>query len=125
MPVIKKGKKDTKSTYVRNIDKRVDFVKKFGQEKFNEICKEDKNWAELQDIPVPEIFKWLFSQFLSIRQNCEYDFNGNIIFTPRVILDYSECLGIEFTYRERQTLLAMNLWAEETVRETRKSFEED
>lgn len=110
---------------MRNIDKRVDFVKKFGQEKFDKICTEDKTWANLKDIPVPNLFKWLFSQFLSIRQSCEYDFNGNIIFTPRTIIDYSECLGIEFSYREKQTLLAMNIWAEEKVREVRKKAEEE
>ncbi len=125
-PVIKaKGKKETKVIYVRKIEKRDDFIKKFGQKEFQRLCQKDEKWAELQDIPVPKMFRWLFKQFLSIRQNCEWDFNGNMIFTPRVILDYMECLGIDFTYRERQTLLAMHQWAEETVRQVRKKSEEE
>lgn len=125
-PVVdKKGVKKEKSVYTCKLDKREDFIKKFGQAEFDRICLTDKHWEELKDIPIPKGFNWLFGQFIAIRNYCVYDFNGNIIFTPRQILDYSECLGIEFTFRERQTLLAMNSWAEEIVSKIRKESEDD
>lgn len=108
-------KKEDKTEWKTNIDKREDFIKKFGIKKFNEICKADPKWAELQDIPMPEGFQWLWYHFLQIWRHCESDLSGNKIFTPRQITDYCECFCVDMTVRERRQIMAFEEWAQVTV----------
>lgn len=71
----------------------------------------DEYWASLKDLPLPSQFEYIFRKFMDIRESCQYDFSGNIIFTPRQILDYEECFGLSFSYYERTLLMKMKTWA--------------
>ncbi|MBO7715784.1 MAG: hypothetical protein J6S85_19635 [Methanobrevibacter sp.] len=96
-------------------DERDSFIKKFGQQEFEEVCKIDENMSRLQDKPIPACFRWLFEHFLTIFYSCEIDINGNRIFRPVDIKDYCETFGIEMSYKERHLLLEMKSWAGETI----------
>lgn len=111
----KKSKKENKLTYVCNKTKRDDFIKKFGELEFEKISEEDSEWGALRDIPIPEQYSWLFSQFLEIWGSCERDFNGNVILGPRDILEYELFIGVQFTYRERKLLILMKLAAQSAI----------
>lgn len=113
-------KKEEKTEWKTNVDKREDFIKKFGIKKFNEVCKVDPKWAELQDIPIPNGFNWLWYHFLQIWRHCESDLNGNKIFTPRQITDYCECFSVEMTARERRQIMMFEEWAEITISKLHK-----
>lgn len=111
--------------WTSNADKREDFVKKFGEKKFLELCKDDERLAELQPIPFPEGFTWLSNHFFKIWRHCEIDINGNRIFTPRQIIDYCECFGVKMTYPERKMILKMKEWAVEAIAELKSDKEKD
>lgn len=107
----KTKKTETKTVYTRNIDKREDFIKKFKQSAFEDICKTDIKWAKLKTIPIPSGCEWIFSHFLEIWYLCDVDFGGNKIFRPKDIIEYCECFGITMSYYERRLLLKMKSWA--------------
>lgn len=111
----KSSKKETKTKYVANIEKREDFIKKFGQEEFNRISESDEKWNKLKDIPIPHPFMWLFRHFLMIWRHCEHDLNGNKIFRPVDITQYSECFEVKFTIEEKRLMLLMKEWASSTI----------
>lgn len=113
----KDRKEENYTEYVRNIDKRNDFIKKYGQKKFDEICKVDKHWAELTDIPLPNRFKWLWDKFITLWQISDIDLNGNIIFTPRTVLDYCELFKVTFSHTEILLMFRMKNWASGTIYE--------
>lgn len=100
---------------------RDDFVKAYGKEAFDKVCGEDSNWAKLKEEPIPSGYNWLFRHFLSMYFHCEADFNGNMVFIPRSILDYEKCFGVEFSYRERVLLLSMGDWAANEIYKLNKS----
>jgi len=107
----KDKKKKQKPKYVRYIDKRNAFIKKFGREEFDKISEVDDNWKRLRDSPFPDGSIWLFNHFLEIWYSCEVDFAGNVLFRPRDIVDYCECTGIYISYYERKLMLRMKDWA--------------
>lgn len=117
----KTGKKETKKKYTSNYEKRTDFIKKMGEEAFEKVSSVDSKWKKLRDIPVPDGFMWIWGVFLQMWRMCERDFNGNIIFTPRTILDYEQCFGVNFTILDRQLLIKMKEWANEIVFELKNS----
>ena len=106
--------------YTCHKEERDSFISKFGEKEFERVCVEDKTWAKLQDIEIPPEYSWLFEQFLNMWWSCERDFNGNVIFRPKDILDYEIFIGIQFTYKERGLLLQMKYWAAETVYEVKE-----
>lgn len=116
----KKTKKESKPVFTCNRDIRDDFIKKFGKKEFERVCLEDERMNKLQDIPVPTEYSWLFEQFINIWYNTERDFNGNVIFTPRTILDYEQFIGISFSYKERKLLLSMKTWAQTAIVEVER-----
>jgi hypothetical protein len=117
----KTNKTKEKSEYITKISEREDFIKKFGQKKFDELSLIDDNLSKLRDIPMPQGFVWLFSHFLEIWRNCETNLNGYKIFTPRQILDYSDCFCVYFSVREKQLLLKWKEWADITIADLNKS----
>ncbi len=54
---------------------------------------------------------------MQIWQGCEYDFNGNPIFTFRTINDYVECMKVPLTVSDKKLLLKMKAWAMNTISE--------
>ena len=118
--VLVNGEKQTKTEYKTHIEEREDFIKVNGKKKFDDVCKVSKRHAELQDIPIPDGFKWVWSHFLEIWRHCESDINGNRIFTPKQITDYSECFGVEFTVREKKEIMMFEEWAEVSISRLKK-----
>lgn len=76
--------------------------------------------AMLKDIPLPSDYTWLFSHFLMIWQNCEYDLSGTKVFHFRDITDYEKVFGVSFTYHERRMIVKMKNWAFEIIAEFQK-----
>lgn len=116
----KTHKKETKTTYVCNAQKRDDFISKFGQSEFDRISAADEDWGKLRDIPFPKGTKWLFSHFYEMWSGCAADFSGNKILTPREITDYCVCFGVRLSYRERRLIMDMRRWAFEAIAELDK-----
>lgn len=115
-PVMKKGKQETKTEWVRNSDKKKDFIEKFGEQKFHQVALKDPDkWGKFEEPEFPKRFQWIWFQFLNIWKTCEHDFNGNVIFTPRVILDYCECFCVTLTVNEKHLLFRMKTWAEDVI----------
>jgi len=83
----------------------------------------DKKYEELDDIEIPEGYKWLFRHFLEIWRGCEYDLNGNSIFTYRSITDYSECMHVNFSIEEKRIFMYFKLMAYKGIKKA-KSLEE-
>ena len=96
---------------MRNRDKREDFIKAHGEDDFERISKLDPKWKQLENLTLPIKFSWIWSQFIQIWGTCEHDFNGNVIFTPRAVLDYCECFKVSMTVYERRLLFRMKSWA--------------
>lgn len=113
----KQNKKVTKKKRKTKAEERTAFISKYGEDAFNKVASVDNKWKKLKDIPIPDGYSWIWDNFLQIWRFCEVDFNGNIIFTPRVILDYEQCFGVSFSILERQLLMKMKSWANEIIYE--------
>ena len=109
---------------MRNVDKRDDFIKKFGKEKFLETCKKDPKFEQLQDIPCPPECSWIFKHFMQIWQGCEYDMMGNIIFTFRTVNDYVECMKVPLSVEDKKLIFKMKAWAVNTISEMKDKEEQ-
>ena len=83
--VIIKGKKTTKTTYVRNRDKRDKFISQFGKKKFDEISKNDGEWNRLRELELPKRFNWIWLQFLQVWGTCYRDWETGLIVTGKQI----------------------------------------
>ena len=79
---------------------------------------------KLRDIEFPKGTSWLFNHFYAIWKHCEVDLSGNRILTPRTIMDYCECFGVNMTFRERQLMLKMHEWATESIAQVRENKDE-
>ena len=115
---------------MRNVDKREDFIKKFGgkdrklgEQKFLEVCKLDPNFERLKDIPCPPEYSWIFRQFLQIWQGCEHDMMGNVIFTFRTVNEYVECMKVPLTVEDKRCIFKMKAWALNTIAEMKDNEE--
>lgn len=75
----------------------------------------DSHYKKFKEYPIPDGCKWIFSHFLAIWSNCTRDFNGNVQFGFRSIMDYMECMGVQFTVFERKLLVKMKDWVNETI----------
>lgn len=122
-PRTHKMEHSTKKEWTSNAERMSDFIKKFGESKFNEISKVDEKFAELHYLDFPIGSDWIVNHFFQIWKHCEYDINGNKIFTPKQILDYCECFGVYMTYREKQLIMKMKEWAIEAIAELKKEKE--
>lgn len=116
---------------MRNVDKREDFIKKFGgkdrklgEKKFLEVCEKDPTFKKLQEIPCPSEYAWIFKHFMNIWQNAEYDMMGNIIFTYRTINEYVECMKAPLTVADKKELFKMKVWALNTISELKEKDKE-
>jgi hypothetical protein len=107
------------------LDERNDFIKKFGESEFNKICQTDEKFAKLKDLDFPKGCSWLFNHFYSIWKDCECDINGNKIFTPKQIMDYCLCFGIQMTFRERQEIMMIKEWAFEGISKVKAETDND
>lgn len=116
----KTRKKETRTEYVCNAQRRDGFIEKFGEAEFDRISSADEEWGKLRDIPFPKGTGWLFDHFYRIWTGCTVDFSGNKILTPREILDYCECFGVRLSYRERRLIMDMRRWAFEAIAELDK-----
>lgn len=124
---MKKGKESSETEWVRNVDKRENFIKKFGgkdrelgEKKFLEVCKKDPNYEKLQDILCPPQYSWIFKHFMQIWQNAEHDMMGNVVFTFRTINEYVECFKVPLTVEDKEELFKMKNWALETISELKE-----
>ena len=108
---MKKGKEQKETKWLRNADARDKFINQHGMEKFLKNCEIDEKWRNLQDIPIPARFEWLFKHFLNIWQGCEWSFGGSIIFTFQTIKDYQECMHVPFRVYDKKLLMKMKAWA--------------
>lgn len=84
----------------------------------------DEKFKKLRDIPPPPQYEWIFRQFLQIWQNCEYDMNGNVIFTFRTINEYVECMKVPLTVEDKKCLFRMKQWALSAIAELKDSDKE-
>ena len=116
---------------MRNVDKREDFIKKFGgkdrklgEKKFLEVCEKDPTFKKLQEIPCPSEYAWIFKHLMNIWQNAEYDMMGNIIFTYRTINEYVECMKAPLTVADKKELFKMKVWALNTISELKEKDKE-
>lgn len=120
-PTVKKnGEKSERTEWVCNSDKVKDFIAKFGKERFDTVSKTDENWKKFVPPEFPTRFTWIWYKFLDIWRTCGHDFNGNIILTPRVLMDYCECFMISLTVEEKRLIFRMKAWAEDTIYKLRK-----
>lgn len=114
--VMKKGKKETETEWVRNSDKKRDFIEKFGEEKFKVVAlKDPEKWGKFVIPDLPPKFNWIWLNFLDIWRTCEHDFNGNVILTPRVLIDYCECFNVTLTVFEKHLIFRIKAWAQDTI----------
>ena len=118
-----KGKKQSEREIVRNRDKRDKFIKAHGEAEFERISAVDGGWARMKDLPCPVGFLWLWEHFMNIWNECERDFNGNVVLTYRSILDYAECMGVPLNAAERATIMKMKHWALAEISELNKEEE--
>ena len=75
----------------------------------------EERYKKLRDIPPPPKYSWIFKQFLQIWQGCEYDMDGNTIFTFRTINEYVECMKVPLTVEDKKCLLKMKACAMNTI----------
>lgn len=123
--VVKKGKKTTETKYVRNMDKRKDFIAKFDEKRFKSAAEKDpERWGRLADVPIPDRYRWLWWTFLEIWRTCQRDFAGNVVLTPRVLMDYCECFRTSLTVREKRLVFQMKSWAEDEAYKLKEKTEE-
>lgn len=118
--VTKNGKKSIETEWVKNSDKKTDFISKFGEEKFEKAAKLDEKWAKFVTPDLPTRFNWIWLVFLDIWRTCARDFNGNVILTPKVITEYTECFLINLSVYEKHLIFRLKAWAEDTIYELRK-----
>lgn len=83
----------------------------------------DDKFKQLQDIPIPPEYAWIWKHFLSIWRECEYDMVGNIIFTFGTVNDYVECMKVPLEVNDKKCLFKMKAWALETIAEVRDKKE--
>lgn len=116
--VLKNKKKTTETVYERNSDKKKKFMESHRittEEEFAEKVREFGNWVDFIDPPFPRRFQWIWLHFLDIWRTCEHDFNGNIVLTPRVLIDYCECFKVSLTVQEKHLIFRMKSWAEDEI----------
>ena len=103
---------------VRNVDRREDFRKKFGKDRFNALMERDSYYGKFRDPEIPKGCGWIFSQFLYVWGNAPRDgMTGNVVFTFSTVNDYVECLSPPLSLAEKKLLLRMAHWAREAIAE--------
>lgn len=112
---MKNGKAETETVYVRNKEKRDNFIKTHGQADFDRIAKIDPKWAELIMPECPKGGQWLWDTFISIWSECSHDAFGNTIMTCRDIMDYLEYMKLDLNVAERALMLKMKHWAQDEI----------
>lgn len=116
--VMKNGKEETKNEYVRNSDRKKKFMEGFGmktEKEFADRVSMDKSWSKFIQPELPHRFIWIWLKFIDIWRTCAHDFNGNVILTPRVIMDYCECFKVTLTVFEKHLIFRMKVWAEDEI----------
>ena len=84
---------------------------------FLSLCKKDKHWESLKDIPVPGRFKWIWSKFLEIWRGCERDMSGRPVFSFATINSYCECMNVPLTAEDKRELFKIKVWAFNAISE--------
>lgn len=108
-------KKETKFVSFCHKEERDKFIKQFGEEEFNLMTQTDERYKNLESVPIPEGYDWVWSIFLDIWRNCERDMAGNVIFTTRSLIDYEECYETKIGVYNKRILMKMKQWALETI----------
>ena len=122
-PVKRKVGKKEKTEYVRNRDKRIDFIKKFGKDKFIEKSKTSPSLNKLRAYKVPDGFGWIWYQFIKIWRTCSRDWAGNPVITAGTLLEYQQLFRVTFSPVEADLIFLMKEWALEAIRELEKKDE--
>lgn len=116
--VKKNGKENTETEYERHSDKKKKFMdshKITTEAEFAEKVRGFGNWEDFIVPPFPKRFQWIWLTFLDIWRTCEHDFNGNIVLTPRVLLDYCECFMVSLSVYEKHMIFRIKSWAEDEI----------
>lgn len=56
-----------------------------------------------------------------IWNQCEYDFNGNPIFSYRTVNEYVECMKVPLSVLDKKMLFTIKNWALETYYEVKNT----
>ncbi|MBO6130977.1 MAG: hypothetical protein J6P28_03315 [Treponema sp.] len=113
----KTGKvREETETGIRNSDRR-DFLKsKFGEEKWNNLVKNDSHYKRYKEPEVPNGCRWIFNQFLYIYFNSGFSpMSGASMMTFQSLNDYVMCMGAPLTIAEKKLILKMKGWAGEVI----------
>lgn len=94
-------------------------------EKFRKAQRLDKKFAKLEYLELPKCYKWIWEQFYAIWSSAEHDMSGNVVITPRTILDYEECFGISFTVAERKLIFRMKSYTIAAIAVSEGKIKED
>jgi hypothetical protein len=128
--VLEKGHETTKTEWVKNIDVRESFIKargggdyQKGEEALITLGEKDSKYKKLRIIPIPDGYKWIFSQFLEIWRGCEFDMSGHVIFTFQTINEYVECMKVPLTVEDKKMIFKMKAWAMNQIFELEKEEE--
>lgn len=116
----KTGKKLESSERSRHCIDRDNMVKRFGKDRFDKLVQNDSHYKMYREPEIPQGYKWIWRQYMFIRNNCGYDFNGNCIFTFQTINEYEKCMKVRFTIDEKYLLFRINGWAMESIAELDK-----
>lgn len=103
---------------MRNSLRREEFIKRFGEERFNKISETDSYYKKFKNPVIPKGCSWIFKHFLYIYFNAEHNgLTGTAIFTFRTLNEYEACMKVPLTIAEKKLLIKMNMWANEQIAE--------
>lgn len=121
--VKKAGKEITETEWRCNSDKKREYMTTYHlktDKEFADKVKGYENWSKFISPPLPSRFQWIWLHFLDIWRTCSRDFNGNVIMTPRTLIDYCECFKVFFTVQEKHLLFRIKNWAEDAMYQVRE-----
>lgn len=98
------------------MERREDFEKKFGKERFARLMETDPYYKKYREAEMPPGCRWIFSQFMYVWTNAPRDgMSGQVIFTFSTLNDYVACMKTPLTVAEKKLLLKMSHWAKEVI----------
>ena len=120
---LQKGKESTTTEWRSNSDRKKEYMETYHlktEAEYAERTRNFENWSRFIEPSFPSRFQWIWFQFLDIWRTCSRDFNGNVVFTPRVLIDYCECFKVSLTVYEKRLLFRIKTWAEDEIYKLRE-----
>lgn len=101
---------------MRNCETRDNYIKKFGQQKFDSLASNPENrFSQYQDIEIPVQYLYTWEHFIAIWQQCEFDFGGNRIFTYHTVLEYEQCMKVSLPIKVKRMMFRIKQWVLEEI----------